>query len=1422
MRKSSSLKAKLEISADLGPAKLQLDAFIHEMEALEKTRAKLSSQSNLRGQDKEALKKEIAEIDKQIAQVSKNAQRYLDEIHRLQLSNAKTLHEQAKKHAQEMLAWAKRFDAETNRTYKSSLAGSKAQETADKNAHNVRLSNLKAEENAQRNLHRLFMQNLASQKQAQNANHQAALLQLKTLETAARNAATAAVAASRVRTQQTIQGLNDARTTNVQAALPGVVAGAESKILTLGRLQASDNARNDALGIGRGFLSGGLRGDRLHQFQGFWKTYQNEIKNLDARLATDLAGLYQKHFGSGRSGFFGRFFGGGSNSPGMQGVTKFASQLFGIYGAGYAAKKIGDTIIGATTGGASAYMDYEKKRALLTGAVNTNYDLYQGNKRLVDPGEIARASITYSQDLFKQVRQKAIESPLNLKDLFDVVPVALSSLGSKGMKVNQVLDVANLSASIGKMMGYREGSYIDDIRALGNAGPIKNAQSFAAMGYTKDSWKKLQGMSGDEMYQDIMKHGAAFKKPLEDFKDSLTSAVDQVKDSIYSSGIRIGEKMAPTIKAVSASITEQLKQWEADGTVDKFANALSGILTATSQFMKFIVEKSVWLSDKLGGLLSLPSTRDEANQNINKNNALEASAFANSLRSKSELEAGLVYTARKAAMPTNKIHEYLMNPNTKEATGYFAQLEKARVSNKSLSDFDDYKKQRIQRLTNLSTDAVNLLASENYSLDNAANAFHRRSAGFDELRAILDNPYEKKDFLNSLQQARDESYYYPGSLSVSRIVQTYQGVSKESKRSSKLYNKSLDAIDANNVVSARPKNSNRNTGSSKIKGLSTGTVAPNLARYAERINQYEAEITALENERNSGYTSELRSYGINSEIAAIEAKIGAIHVEMANEKAGAKNQFYVDGNLINNTSGLSGSFSNKHAKQFQSGGSLAPFTLPDKMVQGILNKQRTKDVDVIEAEGRARNLQSKADAANIEYLRLVEEYRNKQSAAIKAFMSRVSLDSIEFALGNPSLVKASQRGPLERSRYIGGPLKEQIRGDIDELQKSGINSYGATLMALGRGGKSLSNFDVRNQEAIDEEERIYREQRNRERYERKYLLAGRARQNSTLFGGDLTIAKNSQMIEDLQKINLDHKFDALIYALQRNTDAINIGASMKSTRMENMYSDAYNSAFGTPLNNKDSYIQNYQRSLTRIMSTSMATKRLILSKRGVNTNNMMDNEVNDAVKAVTLTSSSRKGYNDAAYMDQLTGGISNALPQMLRGYVGEGIGTIAGSYSNLDLNLNGSFTKLLKGKGRFGSRLSRKEWGLLGENVIQSTLPGMLGKNSFSNEGSQLGGMAASMGAFAGLGAWAGPVGALGGALLGSLFKRKSGPSPEEQAIKEWQKRVVDLLNNIDKSLRPQEDYYRSVKNEIFGSASRYWSGRAHSGLGFQNSLGAM
>lgn len=97
-------------------------------------------------------------------------------------------------------------------------------------------------------------------------------------------------------------------------------------------------------------------------------------------------------------------------------------------------------------------------------------------------------------------------------------------------------------------------------------------------------------------------------------------------------------------------------------------------------------------------------------------------------------------------------------------------------------------------------------------------------------------------------------------------------------------------------------------------------------------------------------------------------------------------------------------------------------------------------------------------------------------------------------------------------------------------------------------------------------------------------------------------------------------------------------------------------------------------------------------------------------------------------------------------------------------------------------------------------------------------------------GALGGPLGAAAGGLLGGLLGGLFGGSKEDPEAarraalyEQYQKQVVQILSEINKSVRVGADYYRNVlTTNFYGASSLWYSGRAYARMGIQGTVGTV
>ncbi len=196
-----------------------------------------------------------------------------------------------------------------------------------------------------------------------------------------------------------------------------------------------------------------------------------------------------------------------------------------------------------------------------------------------------------------------------------------------------------------------------------------------------------------------------------------------------------------------------------------------------------------------------------------------------------------------------------------------------------------------------------------------------------------------------------------------------------------------------------------------------------------------------------------------------------------------------------------------------------------------------------------------------------------------------------------------------------------------------------------------------------------------------------------------------------------------------------------------------------------------------------------------------------------------RGYGITnAQNTMVDGGYAAAQALLATGRADATFGAFAGALPNAGGQaINRLFQNKYKGMttGNNGAMKSAKgqQTSDIASIVAQYGVNALMKKNSYANEGAQVGGMASALGAFAGLGAAAGPVGMIAGGLIGSLFGKKKERDPAEDA---YRKKQLDILNSIDHSLRAVPDYIRT-RVQTFNAASAYLGARM---TGFSDNLG--
>ena len=204
-----------------------------------------------------------------------------------------------------------------------------------------------------------------------------------------------------------------------------------------------------------------------------------------------------------------------------------------------------------------------------------------------------------------------------------------------------------------------------------------------------------------------------------------------------------------------------------------------------------------------------------------------------------------------------------------------------------------------------------------------------------------------------------------------------------------------------------------------------------------------------------------------------------------------------------------------------------------------------------------------------------------------------------------------------------------------------------------------------------------------------------------------------------------------------------------------------------------------------------------------------------------------------------TQGFTNMMSQSTQGVLSLMFGGSGWQKNPLFKNPDGSIMSRSQAWKTAGANILGGIFGDIGGNMLGNALFPHKSQQSIAmgaSLGTALGGMlgAAGTGVFGaaglfGLGPLAGPVGMIAGGLLGGLLGGLFGghrPDPEAERQKQMQtdawKHLADVINKLDKTLRPIPDYMRTINGELlYGtSSSRWYSGRAYGQLGLQSSTG--
>lgn len=322
--------------------------------------------------------------------------------------------------------------------------------------------------------------------------------------------------------------------------------------------------------------------------------------------------------------------------------------------------------------------------------------------------------------------------------------------------------------------------------------------------------------------------------------------------------------------------------------------------------------------------------------------------------------------------------------------------------------------------------------------------------------------------------------------------------------------------------------------------------------------------------------------------------------------------------------------------------------------------------------------------------------------------------------------------------------------------------------------------------------------------------------------------------------NINDTYSSAMDDFARSSEMIQAKASLTITQMQSQDMKAKvgdKSVYAINLENNPNYytdahsalVSNGQTALLKQMrSTNWAGLRRTSAYSAVGTNfsGMLFNNPQGVVNGSAFSTDGIRGLT-SPLLDNMSNRMSNLSQNMM--------GMLSGNLKMSDIVANPELSKFVSydegGNALFNKAGAMKAaMGEMAGNLGGQYGGMLLGSAMFPGKDPGAIGLGASLGTalLPSMLNMAGPWGAVAGGLLGGALGGLFGgnkPDPEEQRRKEREKqhqdKLVDLLSKIDKSLRPQADYFRTIKGDVlYGSSSRWYSGRAYAQLGLQGAVG--
>lgn len=1164
--------------------------------------------------------------------------------------------------------------------------------------------------------------------------------------------------------------------------------------------------------------------------------------------------------GSAGGGGFLRAFGRGIGAVGSGGAYVLGRAGLPLYGLGGGALAYAG--FAGIRSSLQAYSQMQDQRTFLSGTFN-QFKRYIGpDGKPMSAGDNYRTAITDANSFYNVIRQKAVESPLTIQELFSAYTRSAPFLLGRGLSDKASLDVINKVNILGKVAGLRPESVADDIRALGG-GNFRNVQSFQMLGVDSSKFRDISKLTGKELesaLEDIFK---SVDPMLEQYENNFSAKMARISDAFLLIGQTIGESLAPTVISAAEEITKAVKDAEANGGLKEAANNISAIMGTLVSAAKWIVS--------------------EDGQNFFTNLGGHTSAWGGGISDfVDKIRRGDFWTVMA---PGSSLIQSL-------GSNYSAQMAKAAApaGNKSTETFEWYLKKEEEKIRK----------SGNLKYTDPQDIVHRHALTGE----ILSRKPGGEPTLNiaGRQLARERALALWNSDKKGNVGATSKG---------------SPAYTPKNQMQGRQQKTGSGNSSSGT-GVSIDKTSFDTTGLETKLSQSAGREMILElgiYRANRRAEDHFANYNFSAGIAELNS-IGAKQRQIYNERVQQANLQEQIGNLSQGSYNLVESkgwkdLVKQDIKQF--GLTVTSENRPGAVARGTGNASLHSIDQALDISGSKSAMARFYDFARKKYgdsaIREMiyspkgQVIRGKASSTVRNAKTRADhYDHVHISLmGSEDKLAQKEKDLEDKLKQLDNAIAKNnttkieavnkeiialeketdaLRDQIREASSRQISYNFARQGALASYNFAVADGGIRSnyqrQIAANDDARASEFRRLNEISAQMSLTGGHASMHPdflTIQGNLVRLNNERKSIEDGQTLaNLG--FSSQLFDIQAT------GRNLGSTELEfrGRQADAKTTArmiwkqeiaqanlSGNPQAiilanakyratlaqiNKGSadfdrdrtrsfQDANYQYNSSAPGLTDSQRYTLELSRLDIDfKRNIEDGMGLPTAMLDYMTSKRNLTYERQVALQRKYGTYSyenKGGRRELMTSAGEAAAyALASGQNPLDAMatlfqspITGYINRMgdssLKWRGRGGRGQAGAQLGAyLGANMIVNGIFGA--DNQGAQTGGAIGSMAASLLPAAMLGPlapFAAAIGFLGGGVLGGLFGKRR--DPEAEARKQHQKKVEELLASIDKSLRPQPDYFRSINRDaLFGQSSAYYSSRALTGLGMQIAMGGV